>query len=168
VFPPHPNAASLDFEDLDDFLMSDRAPEDCMQLSDLDGFLTAVAIGPELIMPSEWLPVIWGEGEPEFESAEEAQSVIGAIMARYSEILSLPRFGGRFRSWVRSGIDCGIEAMPGLFPGRRRGQGSKTAERRAAGASLTAASVRKSWQHRFDARSSAATAEIDGRAWASS
>ena len=89
MFPPHPNAASLKFEELDGFLMSDRAPEDCMQLSDLDGFLTAVAIGPELIMPSEWLPVIWGEGEPEFESAAEAQSVIGAIMARYNEILHL-------------------------------------------------------------------------------
>ena len=60
-----------------------------MQLSDLDGFLTAVAIGPELIVPSEWLPVIWGEGEPEFESAEEAQGVIGAIMGRYNEILHL-------------------------------------------------------------------------------
>ena len=81
---PHPNAAGLEFKELDGFLMSDRAPEDCMQLSDLDGFLTAVAIGPELILPSEWLPVIWGKGEPEFESAEEAQSVIGAIMARYN------------------------------------------------------------------------------------
>jgi uncharacterized protein len=91
VFPPHPDAGSLDFEELDNFLMSDRAPEECMQLSDLDGFLTAVAIGPELIMPSEWLPVIWGKGEPEFESAEEAQGVIGAIMARYNEILHLIR-----------------------------------------------------------------------------
>jgi uncharacterized protein len=89
VFPPHQNAASLEFEELDGFLMSERAPEDCMQLSDLDGFLTAVAIGPELIMPSEWLPVIWGKGEPEFESAEEAQSIIGAIMTRYNEILQL-------------------------------------------------------------------------------
>jgi uncharacterized protein len=51
--------------------MSDRAPEGCMQLSDLDGFL-GIAIGPELIMPSEWLPVIWGGDEPEFESMEEA------------------------------------------------------------------------------------------------
>ena len=89
VFPPHPHDPSMEFEELDDFLTSDRAPEDCMQLSDLDGFLTAVAIGPELIMPSEWLPVIWGEGEPEFESVEEAKGVIGAIMARYNEILHL-------------------------------------------------------------------------------
>ena len=46
-------------EDLDEFLMSDHAPDDCLQLSDLDGFLTGVAIGPDLIMPSEWMPVIW-------------------------------------------------------------------------------------------------------------
>jgi uncharacterized protein len=91
MIPPHLDAAGLDLEELDAFLISDRAPENCMQLSDLDGFLTAVAIGPELIMPSEWLPVIWGEGEPEFESSEEAQGVIGAIMGRYNEILHLIR-----------------------------------------------------------------------------
>ena len=27
-----------------------------MALSELDGFLTAIAIGPNLVMPSEWLP----------------------------------------------------------------------------------------------------------------
>ncbi len=83
----HVAGGDFDLRKLDDFLMSERAPDDCMQLSDLDGFLTAIAIGPELIMPSEWLPVIWGEGEPVFENTEDAQSVIGAIMGRYNEIL---------------------------------------------------------------------------------
>ena len=81
--------SDFDLKKLDEYLMSDRAPEDCMQLSDLDGFLTAIAIGPELIMPSEWLPVIWGEGEPVFENTENAESVIGVIMGRYNEILRL-------------------------------------------------------------------------------
>lgn len=85
----HLDLSDFALKKLDEFLMSDRAPEDCMQLSDLDGFLTAIAIGPELIMPSEWLPVIWGEAEPVFESTEDAQSVIGAIMGRYNEILRL-------------------------------------------------------------------------------
>ena len=40
-----------------------------MGLSDLDGFLTGIAIGPELILPSEWLPVIWGGDSPKFKSA---------------------------------------------------------------------------------------------------
>ena len=82
-------ASDFDLDALDAFLMSDRAPEDCMQLSDLDGFLAGIAIGPELIMPSEWLPVIWGGGEPEFESMEEAQRILNAIMGRYNEILHL-------------------------------------------------------------------------------
>ena len=77
----------IDLEALDQFLMSDASPENCMQLSDLDGFLTGVAIGPERILPSEWLPAIWGGEEPVFEGAEQARTVIGAIMGRYNEIL---------------------------------------------------------------------------------
>ena len=44
-------AADLDV--LDAYFTSDRAPENSTGLSDLDGFLTAVVIGPELIMPSD-------------------------------------------------------------------------------------------------------------------
>ena len=51
---------------LDAFLFSDQSPSDSMMLSDLDGFLTAIPIGPELIMPSKWLPMIWGDDEPVF------------------------------------------------------------------------------------------------------
>ncbi len=79
----------IDHEFLDEFLSSDRAPENCMMLSDLDGFLTGIAIGPELVKPSEWLPVVWGHGEPEFESEEEAQRVLNSIFGRYNEILQL-------------------------------------------------------------------------------
>ena len=82
-------ASDFDLDALDAFLMSDRAPKNCMQLSDLDGFLAGIAIGPELIMPSEWAPVIWGGAEPEFESIDEAQRILNAIMGRYNEILHL-------------------------------------------------------------------------------
>ena len=82
-----PLSGPVDLEALDQFLMSDASPEDCMQLSDLDGFLTGVAIGPELLMPSQWLPAIWGGEEPVFEDEEQARTVLGAIMGRYNEIL---------------------------------------------------------------------------------
>ena len=79
--------AGVGFEALDAFLSSDDAPPESMQLSDLDGFLTGIAIGPELVMPSEWLPVVWGGEEPVFADGDQAQAVLGAIMSRYNEIL---------------------------------------------------------------------------------
>jgi uncharacterized protein len=72
---------------LDAFLLSDRAPEESMGLSDLDGFLTGIVVGPELILPSEWLPIVWGGGAPKFESVEEASSILAIIMGRYNEIV---------------------------------------------------------------------------------
>ena len=76
----------IDLDALDGYLMSDHAPDDSMGLSDLDGFLTGVVVGPELILPSEWLPVIWGGQEPEFETEDEMRTVLGTIMGRYNEI----------------------------------------------------------------------------------
>ena len=75
-----------DLEELARYLDSDTSPDDCMGLSDLDGFLTGIIIGPELIMPSEWLPVTWGDEEPQFESTAQAETIIGLIMGRYNEI----------------------------------------------------------------------------------
>lgn len=59
-----------EFQQLSDFLL-DRVDEehdgdpdfDCgiIDVSELDGFLTAVVSGPKPIPPSEWLPVVWGE-----------------------------------------------------------------------------------------------------------
>ena len=83
-----PLAVPIDLDALDDYLMSDHSPGDCMGLSDLDGFLTGIVVGPELILPSEWLPVIWGGEEPEFRTEEEMRAVLGTIMGRYNEIIA--------------------------------------------------------------------------------
>ena len=81
---PHSSSGPIDLDALDDYLMSDHAPDDSMGLADLDGFLTGVVIGPELIPPSEWLPVIWGGEEPEFETGVEMRTVLGTIMGRFN------------------------------------------------------------------------------------
>jgi len=81
------SAAGVDLDALDAFLLSDRAPDVCMGLSDLDGFLTGIAVGPEFIMPSECLPVIWGGDKPRFADDGEAQTIIGTIAERYNEII---------------------------------------------------------------------------------
>ena len=72
---------------LDCFLMSERSPPQSMMLSDLDGFLTGIAVGPELVLPSEWLPLVFGGDAPEFADEAEAKAILGAITGRYNEIL---------------------------------------------------------------------------------
>ena len=75
----------IDLDALHDYLMSDLAPGESMGLSDLDGFLTGIVVGPELILASKWLPVIWGGKEPEFQTETEMRTVLGTIMGRYNE-----------------------------------------------------------------------------------
>jgi len=85
----------VDLAALDAFLASDRAPPSSMSLSELDGFLAGIVAGPEAIMPSEWLPLIWHEGEPEFADVAEASAVLGVIMRRYNEITAQLDMGPR-------------------------------------------------------------------------
>src|ERR1700761_1719491 len=82
-----PLSGPIDLDALDDYLMSDHAPDNSMGLSDLDGFLTGIVVGPELILPGEWLPVIWGGDQPEFQTEAEMRTVLGTIMGRYNEII---------------------------------------------------------------------------------
>ena len=77
----------VELEALDRFLMSERSPPESMMLSDLDGFLTGIAVGPELVLPSEWLPLVFGGDAPEFADEIEAKAILGAIIGRYNEIL---------------------------------------------------------------------------------
>jgi uncharacterized protein len=84
-----PLDGSIDLAALDDFLASDRTPPDCMQLSELDGFLAGIVAGPEIIPPSIWLPMIWHGDEPDYASIEEMQAIHGTIMRRYNEIIRL-------------------------------------------------------------------------------
>jgi uncharacterized protein len=47
--------AQEEIHELEVFLMSDATPDDCMDIVTLDGILTVLAVGPELVPPSEWL-----------------------------------------------------------------------------------------------------------------
>jgi uncharacterized protein len=82
---PEPDDGT-DLEYLDDYLNSDRAPPDCMDLSSLDGFMAGLIVGPMPIPPSEWLPVVWQGEEPSFENDAEAERVLGTILRRYNAI----------------------------------------------------------------------------------
>jgi uncharacterized protein len=76
----------IDLQKLDDYLGSDQAPEDSMLLSDLDGFLTGIVCSPELIMPSEWLPIVWGCEKPKVNDIDTHNWAVQSVLERYNEI----------------------------------------------------------------------------------
>jgi len=84
-------AFSFDYlDELDQLLLAQG--DDCMLLTQLDGFLTGVIVSPDLIVPSQWLKTIWagddGEGIPTFADAGGMQHFIDLVMHRYHEILA--------------------------------------------------------------------------------
>jgi len=105
----HVNVSKPNPAVLERFFNGPRAPVSAMPLTTLDGFLTAIAACPGLVLPSEWLDVVWGEDGPEFESLDEANAVVGAIMARYNEIIA--------QNDPSLGLDAGSFA-PRLDPSR--------------------------------------------------
>jgi yecA family protein len=68
------------------FLDSEQAPETTMSLEELDGFLTALAAGPETILASEYMPRIWGGEGPVFDSAEQAEFALTLLTRHWNSI----------------------------------------------------------------------------------
>lgn len=54
-------------------------PDDALNLEELHGFLSGLAIIPEVIKPSQWLPIVFGDEMPEFESEAEAEEGMGYL-----------------------------------------------------------------------------------------
>jgi uncharacterized protein len=78
----------LEVEELEAFLFSENVPEESMTLSEIDGFLTALAAGPMLVPPSEWLPVIWQGDGPVFDTPQELERVLALILALNARIVA--------------------------------------------------------------------------------
>ncbi len=79
-----------ELQELDHFLMDAEGLEESMDISTLDGFLTAIVCGPKTIMPSEWMRWVWdmegGEDAPEFEDQAQAQRILGFLMRHMNDI----------------------------------------------------------------------------------
>ena len=76
----------FDLEKLDEYLSSERSPENSMSVSDLDGFITGTVCSPDLILPSEWMSKVWGTNSPAVEDVDDHAEATKAIIERYNEI----------------------------------------------------------------------------------
>lgn len=60
--------------------------DEVLTLNGLHGYLYGLAINPEPIFPSEWLPGIFGEEMMEFKSEEEGGQLMGCLFAAYNRM----------------------------------------------------------------------------------
>jgi uncharacterized protein len=76
-----------EIDHLEELLSNVELMPNAMCVSELDGYVAGLLLCPEMIMPSEWLPEVWGlDGEPEFASMKQAEATIGAVMAHYNRV----------------------------------------------------------------------------------
>jgi len=55
---------------------------------ELDGYLTGIVVSPDLLLPSDWLDRVWGENGPTFDSLDQMQTVIAAVMDHHNDIVA--------------------------------------------------------------------------------
>ena len=80
----HPNK---ELEKLDHFFQKQYRNVDAMELSEFDGFCAALIVCPEMIMPSEWLPIVLGQEEDiEFEDVVDLEAGMALIMEHYNRV----------------------------------------------------------------------------------
>ncbi|HST45489.1 MAG TPA: UPF0149 family protein [Luteimonas sp.] len=66
---------------LGDLLERRAVPFRGLDLEALDGFLSALAVGPDAVPLEEWQPLVWGGTTPRWNDAEEAAEVAGLLQA---------------------------------------------------------------------------------------
>src|SRR3954471_20259699 len=73
-----------EIERLDHFLIGESTPKEAMDISMMDGFITALASGPNMMLPSSMLRWIWdadrGEQSPTFANAAESKHIVELII----------------------------------------------------------------------------------------
>jgi hypothetical protein len=73
--------------ELAEFLRLADQPEGTLTYRELEGFLFAIATAPRAVMPSEWIPPVFGaQGAPSAENAAEAEWVFQRLMGIYNRI----------------------------------------------------------------------------------
>ena len=73
--------SDTDFDRLKDAL-------DGMTVAELDGYMTALIVCPEVILPSEWMAGVWDE-DYVFEGDAEVEAAVAAVMGHYNRIAEI-------------------------------------------------------------------------------
>ncbi|HRQ64300.1 MAG TPA: UPF0149 family protein [Xanthomonadaceae bacterium] len=72
---------------LQSLLMREDLGDNVMDIEALDGFLSALIVGPAPVLPSEYLPEIFDGSMPQWDSAEQAVETISLIQSLWNHIV---------------------------------------------------------------------------------
>jgi uncharacterized protein len=87
---PDPTPDPTDADRLEDELRA--LGEDAMLLEEFDGFVAGLLVCPEMIPPSEWLPLALGRDDDSkavFDDLDHANRVLRLVMDHYNLVASM-------------------------------------------------------------------------------
>jgi len=79
---------------LKEFLASPLRPEGSLGYFEVYGFLFSIACSPEIIRPSEWLPMLFNEQDASYANMEEGESILQQLVDLYNVINGQVMMGG--------------------------------------------------------------------------
>jgi uncharacterized protein len=89
-FASHQPLTDAEFERLGEFFRETKN-RGAMNLEEMDGFFAALICGPESVLPSEYMPYVFGgerSTEGAFKTIDEAKEILGLIMRHWNTIAS--------------------------------------------------------------------------------
>ncbi|MCL5670362.1 MAG: UPF0149 family protein [Acidobacteria bacterium] len=101
------NFTDTEAEKLSKFLCAPERPEGTMGYPAVAGFLFAVSYAPEVIMPSEWMPAIFDDQDPNYQNEAELREIVGAMLSLFN-FVSCETDGGK----VHLPPGCPVHAEP--------------------------------------------------------
>ena len=72
------------FEILTEFLSADQRPSHTMNFQQLDGYVRALAGGPQQLGVGEWLPLVFSHESPNYESDEQENWITNVLICLYT------------------------------------------------------------------------------------
>lgn len=131
-----------------------------MNMERLDGFLSALITGPDLVMPSEYLPLVWGgesADESSFASEHALEEFVSLLISHWNAIASTLHSGDVYVPIFledEKGVAHGFDWAKGFMQGvdlRRGSWVELIADKEAGGAilpiALMAGEVDPDWPH---------------------
>ena len=91
LLPAEP-ITDAEIDELYAFLASDACGRETMPIDALHGFLTALDIGPDSVMPGKWWPQIWGpnaDDEPNWKNDDQYIRVLQLVIGLSNDIVEM-------------------------------------------------------------------------------